>query len=120
MRILKEADSENCFDGGLIMEYLLDCPVTEGFVKYLRAFGEVTVLDDIRKPFFTLDKEYFFSIKGIIGESSIRVIYRPKNSGRKEEFLKSMIGHYPQKNGHIPKELRDLETAMGEEAKSSR
>ena len=97
MKIIKETDSENCFDGGLIKEYRLDAPVTMELVEYLRAFGEVTVLKDIRKPFFTFDKERYFAIKGIIGEDMIRVIYRPEGAEDKVKSLRRLLEGYPPK-----------------------
>ena len=76
MRILRSVQSKVCVDGSLMKEYLLDEPLTADFIGYLKNFGEVTVLEHLKKPFLSFEKEYFLSIKGIIGDPVVEVRYK--------------------------------------------
>ncbi len=91
MKILKETASEDCFSAGLIKEYKLDSPITASFLDHLRQFGELTVMEGLATPYFTFDKELFFTIKGLIGKDVIKVIYRPEAQDHAPEFLQVLL-----------------------------
>ncbi len=76
MRILKSVQTKVCVDGSLMKEYVLDEPLTEGFLKFLEQFGTVRFLDQLKKPYFSFEKEHFISIKGFVGDSNVEVRYR--------------------------------------------
>jgi hypothetical protein len=65
-----------CVDGSLMKEYVLDEPLTGGFLKYLELFGTVRHLEQLKKPYFSFEKEHFISIKGFVGDSNVEVRYR--------------------------------------------
>jgi hypothetical protein len=67
-------------------EYVLDEPLTEGFLKFLEHFGTVRFLEQLRKPYFSFEKEQFISIKGFAGDSNVEVRY-------KKEF-QDLVGDY--------------------------
>jgi len=57
-------------------EYVLDEPLTEGFLKFLVNFGTVRSFEQLRKPYFSFEKEQFISIKGFLWESNVEVRYK--------------------------------------------
>ena len=57
-------------------EYVLDEPLTGGFLKFLENFGTVRFLDNLKKPYFSFEKEQFISIKGFVGDESVEVRYK--------------------------------------------
>jgi hypothetical protein len=67
-------------------EYVLDKPLNEGFLKFLENFGTVRFLEQLRKPYFSFEKDLFISIKGFVGDSNVEVRY-------KKEF-KDLVGDY--------------------------
>lgn len=67
-------------------EYMLNEPLTEGFLKFLENFGTVRFLEQLRKPYFSFEKELFISIKGFVGDSNVEVRY-------KKEF-QDLVGDY--------------------------
>jgi hypothetical protein len=57
-------------------EYVLDEPLTGEFLKFLERFGTVRSLEQLRKPYFSFEKEQFISIKGFIGDCNVEVRYK--------------------------------------------
>jgi len=86
MRILTSVQTKVCVDGSLMKEYVLDEPLTEGFLKFLKNFGTVRFLEQLRKPYFSFEKEQFISIKGFTGDRNVEVRY-------KKEF-RDLVGDY--------------------------
>jgi hypothetical protein len=98
MRILGENEPEDCIDGGLIKEYRMDSVTTVDFLDYLGCFGELNVLKDLKSPFYSVNKEYFFTIKGVLGEMRMRVAYRKENMKTAEEFFHKLLESYSPKD----------------------
>jgi hypothetical protein len=76
VRILKSVQTKVCVDGSLMKEYVLDEPLTEGFLKFLEQFGTVRLREQLKKPYFSFEKEYFISVKGFVGDSNVEVRYK--------------------------------------------
>ena len=52
MKIIKEINSKDCFDGTFIKEYVLDKKIPIEFCEFLDNFGELTILKELDNPFF--------------------------------------------------------------------
>jgi hypothetical protein len=76
VRVLKSVQTKVCVDGSLMKEYLLDEPLTEGFLKFLEQSGTVRRLDQLKKPYFSFEKEHFISIRGFVGDCTVEVRYK--------------------------------------------
>ena len=76
VRIVKSVQTKVCVDGSLMKEYVLDEPLTESFLKFLENFGTVRFLEQLRKPYFSFEKELFISIRGFCGDCSVEVRYK--------------------------------------------
>jgi len=76
VRILKSVQTKVCIDGSLMKEYILDEPLTESFLRFLEQFGTVRLLEQIKKPYFSFEKEHFISIKGFVGDCNVEVRYK--------------------------------------------
>jgi hypothetical protein len=57
-------------------EFVLDEPLTEGFLKFLEKFGTVRTFEQMKKPYFSFEKEHFISIKGFVGDCNVEVRYK--------------------------------------------
>jgi len=108
MHIVKEIVSEDCFDENFIKEYTLDKKLTNEWIEYLKQFGETTCLSNLDHPFYTFDKKYFFTIKGILDEDKIKVIFRRNNMDKTIDFFNALIEHFEDSIKNIEK-LKDLE-----------
>ena len=76
MRVLKSVQTKVCTDGSLMKEFVLDEPLTEGFLKFLEQFGTVRLREQLKKPYFSFEKEQFISIKGFVGDCNVEVRYK--------------------------------------------
>jgi hypothetical protein len=76
VRILKSVQTKVCVDGSLMKEYVLDEPLTEGFLRFLEKFGTVRSLEQLKRPYFSFEKEQFISIKGFVGDCNVEVRYK--------------------------------------------
>lgn len=76
MRIVKSAQTKICVDGSLMKEFVLDEPLTGGFLEFLEHFGTVKQYPHLKRPYFSFEQEYFISLKGFVGDTSVEVRYR--------------------------------------------
>jgi len=77
-------------------EYVLDGPLTEGFLKFLENFGTVRFLEQLRKPYFSFEKELFISIKGFVGESNVEVRYNKEIQDLVGDYFHLLLYYYDQ------------------------
>lgn len=108
MHIVKEIISEDCFDENFIKEYTLDKKITLEWIDYLKQFGTTTCLSNLDHPFYTFDKKYFFTIKGIVEEDKIKVIFRRNNMDKTMDFLNALIENFEGSTENVEK-LKELE-----------
>jgi hypothetical protein len=77
-------------------EYVLDEPLTEYFLKFLEQFGMVRVLDQLKKPYFSYEKEHFISIKGFVGDSNVEVRYKKEFHDLVGDYFHLLLYYYDQ------------------------
>lgn len=103
MRILRSVQTKVCVDGSLMKEYVLDKPLTEDFLKFLEQFGTVRFLDQLKKPYFSFEKEQFISIKGFVGDSNVEVRYKKEFHDLVGDYFHLLLYYYDQgTNGISP------------------
>jgi hypothetical protein len=83
-------------------EYVLDEPLTEGFLKFLEKFGTVRFLEQLRKPYFSFEKELFISIKGFVGDSNVEVRYKKEFQDLMADYFHLLLYYYDQGERGIP------------------
>jgi hypothetical protein len=83
-------------------EYVLDKPLTENFLKFLENFGTVRFLEQLRKPYFSFEKEHFISIKGFIGDSNVEVRYKKEFHDLVGDYFHLLLYYYDQGESGIP------------------
>ena len=68
---------EDCLDGSFIREITFDGPVTREFIESLKHLGNTCYYPDFPRPFYTLEVQGAFSLRGVEGSNSTRmIIYR--------------------------------------------
>jgi hypothetical protein len=102
VRIVKSVQTKICVDGSLMKEYVLDEPLTEGFLKFLENFGTVRFLEQLRKPYFSFEKELFISIKGFVGDSNVEVRYKKEFEDLMGDYVHLLLYYYDQGERGIP------------------
>ncbi|NPV02079.1 MAG: hypothetical protein HPY53_11935 [Brevinematales bacterium] len=94
MKIVKTESIEDCFKETLFIDAETDRPITRDFIRFLGTKGELQYYEDFPRPFFKLTVPSRYSLKGIEGSHSIRVLLNDENSKGFEEF-KELISSYP-------------------------
>ena len=77
-------------------EYVLDEPLTEDFQKFLEIFGTVRFLEQLRKPYFSFEKEHFISIKGFVRDSNVEVRYKKEFQDLVADYFYLLLYYYDQ------------------------
>jgi hypothetical protein len=116
VRILKSVQTKVCVDGSLMKEFVLDEPLTEGFLEFLENFGTVRSLDKLRKPYFSFEKELFISIKGFFGDCSVEVRYRKEFQDLVADYFHLLLYYYREGEPGIAK-LKGLEESVRQKMK---
>ena len=108
MRILKSVQTKLCVDGSLMKEYVLDTPLTEDFLKFLENFGTVRFLEQLKKPYFSFEKELFISIKGFVSDRNVEVRYKKEFQDLVGDYFHLLLYYYEQGD-------RGISTLKGQE-----
>lgn len=96
VRILRSVQSKVCVDGSLMKEFVLDEPLTAGFLKFLEEFGTVRLLEQLRKPYFSFEKDLFISIKGFVGDGNVEVRYKKESQDLVADYFHLLLYYYDQ------------------------
>jgi hypothetical protein len=97
-------------------EYVLDEPLTEGFLRFLEIFGTVRFLDQLRKPYFSFEKEQFISIKGFIGDSNVEVRYKKEFHDLVADYFHLLL-YYSREGEPGMAKLKGVEESIREKIK---
>ena len=117
MRILKSIQTKVCVDGSLMKEYVLDEPLTEGFLKFLEQFGTVRRFEQLKKPYFSFEKEHFISIRGFAGECNVEVRYKKEFQDLVADYFHLLL-FYERESGPGISRLQGIEGAIREKMKT--
>ena len=92
-------------------EFLLDEPLTEEFLGFLRNFGSIRLFSHMKLPYFSFEMEYFISIKGFVGDPSVEVRYRKDFQDLTAEYFHLLLFYYREGEPGIEK-LKRIEDSI--------
>ncbi len=113
MRIVKSIQTKVCVDGSLMKEYVLDEPLTGEFLRFLEKFGTVRSLEQLKKPYFSFEKEHFISIKGFVGDCNVEVRYKKEFQDLVADYFHLLLFYEREGEGGIRK-LKGIEESIRE------
>jgi hypothetical protein len=116
VRIVKSVQTKVCVDGSLMKEYVLDEPLTGEFLKFLEKFGTVRSLEQLKRPYFSFEKEQFISIKGFVGDCNVEVRYRKEFHDLVVDYFHLLLFYEREGEGGI-KKLNGIEESIREKMK---
>lgn len=93
MEIVKIKKMSNCLEGQTIKEFYLDEEMDKDFIDYLSKKGKMKYYPFLERSFFKIFSEDFI-LKGLDGNSHIRVIFNTKDFEKLEEEIKKYISSY--------------------------
>ncbi|NLO77394.1 MAG: hypothetical protein GX097_02735 [Methanomicrobiales archaeon] len=111
MRILRSIRHKSCADGTRMKEFLLSDPVTEDFFLFLKNFGHVEILPNVGEGFYKFEKKDCFSIKGLVGDTTLEVRFIPEVMDITVKFLYALFHFYGDGKPDI-KTLKQREAGM--------
>ncbi|MFH0733284.1 MAG: hypothetical protein V1773_03450 [bacterium] len=88
MKVMQIKHVEDCFDGTLIKELLLDCEITKEIVFKLGQKGDVQYFDHFERPFFKIRVKGLYDIKGIAGNLTIRIHLKKPAEYTLDDFIR--------------------------------
>ncbi len=91
MKVIRVKNVENCFDGGAIRELLFDEVVTKEFIHYMGKNGNLQYFDSFAKPYYCIDNPKGFSIKGVEGNKSARIVLSGNQLDTSFSFFKNVV-----------------------------
>jgi hypothetical protein len=94
-------------------EYVLDEPLTDGFLKFLENFGTVRTLNKLKKPYFSFEKELFISVKGFTGDCNVEVRYKKEFQDLVADYFHLLLYYYREGSPGIAK-LKGVEESVRE------
>jgi hypothetical protein len=113
VRIVKSIQTKVCVDGSLMKEYVLDEPLTGEFLGFLEKFGTVRSLEQLKKPYFSFEKEHFISIKGFAGDCNVEVRYKKEFQDLVSDYFHLLLFYEREGEGGIRK-LKGIEESIRE------
>jgi hypothetical protein len=74
--------------------FLLSDPVTEDFFLFLKHFGDVECLTNVGEGFYKFEKKDCFSIKGLVGDTTLEVRFKREVMDITVKFLYALFHFY--------------------------
>ncbi len=90
---------DDCFNDTTLFDFIFLTELDDEVIRALDALGDLEYYDKFPKPFFKLQKDHYYSIKGIRGEKSMRISLFPEN---KFEALRILTEYFKIDKDKIP------------------
>jgi len=95
---------------------VLDEPLDGGFLKFLENFGTVRSLEQLKRPYFSFEKEQFISIRGFVGDCNVEVRYKKEFQDLVADYFHLLLFYEREGEGGIVK-LKGIEESILEKMK---
>jgi len=95
----------------MMKEFLLDEPLTEEFLGFLRNFGSIRLFSHMKMPYFSFECEDFISVKGFVGDPSVEVRYRKAFQDLTADYFHLLLFYYREGEPGIEK-LKRIEGSI--------
>jgi len=116
VRIVKSIQTKVCVDGSLMKEFVLDEPLNQNFLKFFENFGTVRSLEQLKKPYFSFEKEHFISIKGFVGDCTVEVRYKKEFQDLVSDYFHLLLFYEREGERGIAK-IKGIEESIREKMK---
>jgi hypothetical protein len=95
MKIIGIKEVEDCFDRSMFREIELDRPVSYRFIEFIGKTGELEYYHEFPRPFFKVTVPFKYTLKGIEGSSSVRLLLKSDFDAVLREFCET-VESYPE------------------------
>jgi hypothetical protein len=98
-------------------EFVLDEPLSLGFLTFLASFGMVKQYPHLKRPYFSFEQEHFISVKGFAGDQSVEVRYRKEFQDLTSDYFHLLLYYFRECEPGITK-MKEIETSIREKMKT--
>ncbi|MBN2238240.1 MAG: hypothetical protein JW712_00570 [Dehalococcoidales bacterium] len=92
MKVLDIKDIEDCFDGSLIKELLLEKEIRQDDIYALGEGNHLQYFPEFPRPFFKIRNAGLWDVKGIEGNTTMRVHLKSPDTFPLTEFVELVSG----------------------------
>ena len=117
MRIVKSVQTKVCVDGSLMKEFVLDEPLTAGFLTFLESFGTLKRFPHMKRPYFSFEQENVISLKGFEGDTNVEVRYRMEFRDLTNDYFHLLLFYYRDGESGTRK-MKKIEESIREKIRS--
>lgn len=87
MEIIEIKHVEDCFDGSLIKELRISKEITKEFIYAVAGGGDIQYFAHFAKPFFKIRIPNRFDLKGIQGNTTMRIHIKNPDEFSLDDFI---------------------------------
>lgn len=91
MKVVEIKDVEDCFDDSITFEVELDKAMNEELMYRLSEGGKLDYHPEFPKPYFKITQSRKWTIQGIVGNKTFRVVGSPSNEEDPAEQIRNLI-----------------------------
>lgn len=85
---------EGCLEGTNVYDILFDCISDRKFIDYLSSLGSLSFNDQMAKPYYRIISKGMFTIRGSVGNHTIRVTLPEDASKDIVDEIINLINNY--------------------------
>lgn len=97
MKVIHVKDQEDCFDGSLMKDILLDCLVTKSFIEFIGEKGDLSYFPNFARPFFKVIVKGHYFLKGIENNASLNLVLYKRNPRESLALFLNHIDEYSKR-----------------------
>ncbi len=75
MQVTKIDIVEDCLDGSMIIDIFFTQTISKSFIDFLGNWGKLEYFAHFPRPFFRVTKSRQYSLKGVLGNNKIQVVF---------------------------------------------
>lgn len=92
MELVEIRELEDCFDGGLKLEYRFSAPIGDEFMRRMAAGSRLDFFPEFPRPFFKIFHGDGIQIKGVLGDSCLEAYFPRADMERIRNRFEAGIG----------------------------
>ncbi len=91
VRVLAITLVEHCLDSSTVKEIEIDQPLDEQLMRRLASEARLQYYPHFPKPYFRIERERYYVIQGVFGNTVFRVTFSPRADESVEHGLQGLI-----------------------------
>ncbi len=107
MKIVAVREVEDCFDNTVSRDVVFDQPTDLEFIVSLGSLGRLRYYHNLARPFWRLQVEDLFSLKGIQRNNVARLVFKKGHYAESIEMLVDAVNRFSREHQPVPQKLAE-------------